>query len=171
MTERPNPYRSPHQSGSVETTPPLKPLMETGPATIPLCFVGAIAGAVSLAQLFCCVGYYVNFLIHDMIHQKGMEGALAASLIGGPIGAVAGPVAVVQMLRGRWPDLRFVALVCVINTVALMGTVEFTLEISYRSITLRTFLVATICGTIGGIILSVLLKPAPRRLKPASPIV
>jgi hypothetical protein len=133
-----------------------------------LCGVaGAFVGTLTFAQLLSCVGYYVGVLLGAFFFGYGFDQqppvgpVIIGALVGAAVGFILGGFAGVFMLYGRRPRATIVTTVCLVNILALMGTIDLSFELSLQSNTVRTGLVGTVCGILAGAILSILFSPSP----------
>jgi len=144
-----NPYKSP-ATKSGDSSKNLLP-------AIPLIFFGIFVGTISFAQMVSCVGYYVGGLLHGFERQPPVRYVILDGLLGLVAGFLFGGRAGLQISRGQRPRLSVVGLVCLVNTAALLGTIEIAFDFSWESLTLRTAMVGIISGAITGAILSLLI--------------
>ncbi|WP_145053587.1 G protein-coupled receptor family protein [Lignipirellula cremea] len=144
-----NPYESP--AATSDDSSRRSPI----PAIL-LVAVGAFIGAVSFAQMVSCVGYYVGAAVNGFDRQPPVLYLVFGCLFGALTGCPAGGIAGFRIRQGRRPRFLIIGPVCLVNTLALLGTIDLTFEFSWQSLTIRTALVGMVCGSFAGAILSVL---------------
>jgi uncharacterized membrane protein len=120
--------------------------------------VGSVVGAISFAQLISCIGYYVGAFMHGFDRQPPVLYVVAGAFLGVLTGSVCGALAGVWLVHGCRPRLLPVVIICVANTLALLGTIDLSWEISLQSNTGRTIVVGCLCGLVSGVIVSTLLR-------------
>jgi len=110
-----------------------------------------------------CIGYYAGSFVFGFDSQPPVGFVVVGGLCGGLVGGVLGGLAGISILRGGRARFVAVATICVLNTLASLGTIDVSFELSTDSLTIRTILVGGSCGLVAGTILSVLLlrKPMP----------
>ena len=146
-----NPYSSPATTSAA--IQPVKPGARLFSGA-----VGSVVGAIAFAQLISCIGYYVGAFIHGFDRHPPVLYVVAGAFLGVLSGSVCGALAGAWLAHGRRPRLLPVVIICVANTLALLGTIDLSWEISLQSITGRTIFVGCLCGLVSGVIVSTLFR-------------
>lgn len=120
--------------------------------------VGGVVGAIAFAQLISCIGYFVGGFMHGFDRQPPVLYVVVGAFLGVLTGGVCGALTGVWLMHGRRPRLLPVVIICVANTLALLGTTDLSWEISLQSNTGRTIVVGCLCGLVSGVIISTLFR-------------
>ena len=145
-----NPYKSPDEGIS-------KNLSNETISSLPLGCFGVFVGAIAFAQLISCFGYYVGSFIYGFDRQPPVGPVLFGGAAGLLVGKY-GSKAAFRIGNGQRPNLVLAIFVGLIDTAALLGTIDLEFEISFQSMTTRTAIVGLVCGCTAGTIISVLLN-------------
>ncbi len=125
-----NPYESPVTGNSAQTH--RNPVI-----TLAFVVVGIAFGAVSFATSVCWIGFYVGACIHGFDRQPPAGFVIIGALVGALGGSLAGGIAAIKIRSGNRLRLSWIVIGAVVNTSALLGTIDMTTEISMQSLTVR----------------------------------
>lgn len=152
-TTPPNPYEASIASGPNNTARSLVLSVLCGS-------VGVVCGGFAIGKLLMLVGFYAGSFIHGFGQRPPIGFVVIGGLSGVLIGSFMGGFAGLRIRRGWRPRLIPVTIVCLVDTLMTMGTIDFSREVTLDVVT-RPALVGLVFGCLLGVIIDVLFWSRP----------